>query len=46
MKSAAVIAGAFITGMHWQSRLGWFIVIIVAMFLITIINEQGKKERD
>jgi hypothetical protein len=48
MKYMAVVAGAVLVGLHWQSRLGWFTLTIITIFIINILidieNERNKKK--
>lgn len=43
MKYLAVIAGAVLVGLTWHSEFGWFIVAIVAWFIINIIKDEERK---
>lgn len=39
MKYLAVIAGAVVVGLAWQSEFGWFIVAIAAAFIINVMRD-------
>ena len=44
MKYMAIVAGAVLVGLRWHSEFGWFIVAIVAAFIINLLIDKNEKE--
>lgn len=45
-REIAVIAVAVVVGIHWNCDWGWFIVAIVAVFIINLIKDKEYEQKD
>ena len=45
-REIAVVAGAVLVGLRWHSEFGWFIVAIVAVFIINLIKDKEYEQKD
>lgn len=46
MKYMTIVAGAVLVGLHWHSEFGWFIVAIVAVFIINLIKDKANEKEN
>ncbi len=42
----AIVAGAVLVGLRWHSEWGWFIVAIVAAFIINILIDKADEKEN